>query len=70
MVEELDEGKLEHLLGHWIEHNESHSKSFNDWIVKLEAAGFEEVAGHIRTAATKMDECTEHLKQAKEVVRK
>ncbi|MCD4820572.1 MAG: hypothetical protein K8R11_00495 [Methanococcoides sp.] len=70
MVEELDEGKLEHLLEHWIEHSESHSKSFNDWISKLEAAGFKEVAGHIRTAATKMDECTGHLKQAKDVVRK
>ncbi|WP_440952694.1 hypothetical protein [Methanococcoides sp. FTZ1] len=70
MVEELDEGKLEHLLEHWIEHNESHSKSFNDWIIKLDAAGFGEVAEYIRTAAVKMDECTEYLKQAKEVVRK
>ncbi|NPE29117.1 hypothetical protein HNV12_14360 [Methanococcoides sp. SA1] len=70
MVEELDEGKLEHLLEHWIEHSESHSKSFNDWISKLEAAGFKEVADNIRTAATKMDECTGYLKQAKDVVRK
>lgn len=70
MVEELDEGKLEHLLGHWIEHNESHSKSFKDWLVRLEDSGFIEVADQIRAASLKMDECSEHLKQAKDAVRK
>ncbi|MCD4703551.1 MAG: hypothetical protein K8R64_04545 [Methanosarcinaceae archaeon] len=65
MKDTLDEDKLEHLLGHWIEHNESHSQSFNDWAEKLETAGFGNVAEQIRQASARMDESTEYLRQAK-----
>ncbi len=70
MTDTLDEDKLEHLLGHWIEHNESHSRSFNDWAENLEAAGFDDVAERIRKASASMDESTAHLRQAKEPITK
>ncbi|WP_321428658.1 hypothetical protein [uncultured Methanolobus sp.] len=63
---ELDKAKLEHLIGHWIEHNDSHSKSFNEWADKIEAAGYPELAGDIRKAAIKMDECSGLLGTARE----
>ncbi|MBN2488674.1 MAG: hypothetical protein JXA98_06575 [Methanosarcinaceae archaeon] len=66
MTEEITEAKIKHLLGHWIEHNESHSKSFRDWAKKLQAAGFGDVAGDILLAADKMDESTGYLIKAKE----
>ena len=65
MTEKIDEAKLTHLVEHWIEHNESHSKSFRDWAVKIEAAGFGDVAKEILAAAGKMDESSEYLKKAK-----
>ncbi|MGP8322349.1 MAG: hypothetical protein ACT6FE_08560 [Methanosarcinaceae archaeon] len=66
MTKEIDENKLTHLLGHWIEHNESHSKSFMEWAVKIEAAGFGDAAKEILLAADKMNESTAYLKKAKE----
>ncbi|MCL7411513.1 MAG: hypothetical protein P1P69_00890 [Methanosarcinaceae archaeon] len=65
MAEKIDEAKLVHLVEHWIEHNESHSKSFRDWAVKIESAGFSDAAKTILVAAEKMDESSEYLKKAK-----
>ncbi|MDO9517412.1 MAG: hypothetical protein Q7J10_05100 [Methanosarcinaceae archaeon] len=65
MTEKIDEAKLAHLIEHWIEHNESHSKSFRDWAVKIESAGFIDAAKTILVAAEKMDESSEYLKKAK-----
>jgi len=65
MTEDIDESKLTHLLEHWIEHNESHSKSFRDWAVKIETAGFGDAAREILLAADSMDESTVSLKNAK-----
>jgi len=69
VTEEITEAKLEHLLGHWIEHNESHIRSFRDWAGKLQAAGFGDAAEEIYQAAGKMDESTGHLIKAKETIR-
>jgi len=65
MTEEIDEAKLTHLVEHWIEHNESHTKSFRNWAVKIEAAGFGDAAKEILLAAGKMDESSEFLKRVK-----
>ncbi len=51
---------------HWIEHNESHVKSFNEWGRKIEEAGYDQVAEKILEAARKMEECTQKLQQAKD----
>nr|WP_321498803.1 hypothetical protein [uncultured Methanolobus sp.] len=63
---ELDKHKLEHLMGHWIEHNDSHSKSFNEWAEKIEAAGYADIAKDVRSAAKKMDECSVLLETARQ----
>jgi hypothetical protein len=62
---ELDKAKLEHLMGHWIEHNDSHSKSFNEWAEKIETAGYADIAEDVRSAAKKMDECSVLLEKAR-----
>ncbi len=53
---------------HWIEHNESHLKSFNEWSKKIEEAGYEDVAAKILEAASKMEECNQKLQQAKDSI--
>ncbi len=68
MTEEITEAKIKHLLGHWIEHNESHIKSFRDWANKLQSAGFGDAAEDILLAADEMDESSEYLAKAKERV--
>jgi DNA-binding transcriptional MerR regulator len=55
--------EVEHLLGHWIEHNESHSSSFRERAQQI-AKVSEKAAQDINEAAALMDQCTEMLKKA------
>ena len=57
--------EAEHLLEHWIEHNESHSKSFRERAKQVEEIS-KTAASDIMDAAQLMDRCTELLKKAKE----
>lgn len=66
MTEEITEIKVKHLLDHWIEHNEIHSKSFRDWAKKLKAANFGDVSECILLAADKIDGSSVYLEKAKE----
>ncbi|WP_406662450.1 hypothetical protein V7O66_06730 [Methanolobus sp. ZRKC3] len=68
MTTEIDAAKLKHLLGHWIEHNDSHSKSFKEWADKVKAAGYDELAKDILLADEKMNECSDLLKTASEKI--
>ncbi len=55
-------GKLDHLLHHWREHNESHGDGYEKWIERVEPLGREDVAREIRKAlelSRKMDVCFE-----------
>jgi len=61
----LKRGEAEHLLKHWIEHNESHSKSFRERAKQVEEIS-KKAASDIIEAAKLMDQCTEQLKKAKE----
>ncbi|MDD4163302.1 MAG: hypothetical protein PHW87_12575 [Methanothrix sp.] len=54
---------MEHLLHHWIEHNESHSASFRDRAAQI-ATVSEKAAQDVSQAAELMDQCTEMLKKA------
>ncbi|MBN2109777.1 MAG: hypothetical protein JW705_01635 [Methanosarcinaceae archaeon] len=65
MTNDIDKGKLAHLLEHWIEHNQSHSKSFKEWAAKIREAGYDDLAGDILLADMKMNECSDVLEQAK-----
>jgi hypothetical protein len=60
---ELTRHEVEHLLIHWIEHNESHSASFRDRAAQV-AKVSEPAARDIEQAAVLMDQCTEMLKKA------
>jgi hypothetical protein len=59
----LDRHEAEHLLHHWIEHNESHSRSFRDRAAEVRAIS-QKAAQDINQAADLMDKCTEMLKKA------
>jgi hypothetical protein len=59
----LDKHDAEHLLHHWIDHNESHSRSFRDRASQVQAIS-EQAAQDIKEAADLMDKCTEMLKKA------
>ncbi len=54
-----------HLLGHWIEHNESHCRSFRERAIQIQELS-EKAAIDIEEAAKLMDKCTEMLKRAKQ----
>jgi hypothetical protein len=60
---DLTKHEAEHLLHHWIEHNESHSTSFLERAVQI-AAVSENAAQDVIQAAALMDQCTEMLKKA------
>jgi hypothetical protein len=62
---DLTRHEAEHLLHHWIEHNESHSASFRDRAVQV-AKVSEQAAQDIEQAAVLMDQCTEMLRKAME----
>jgi hypothetical protein len=60
---DLTRHEAEHLLHHWIEHNESHSASFRERAAQI-AKVSEKAAQDINQAAELMDQCTEMLKKA------
>jgi len=55
--------EAEHLLEHWIEHNESHSKSFRDRALQIREVS-PAAAEAVLEAADLMDQCTLKLKRA------
>ncbi|MFH1537684.1 MAG: hypothetical protein ABIH66_01910 [bacterium] len=65
-MEAKDIEKLNILLSHWIEHNESHIKSYADWAVKLEGTGLQDVGRLIGEAADTIARANEKFKQARE----
>jgi hypothetical protein len=63
MEKELSKESVKTMLNHWIEHNESHSRSFRDRASQVQAIS-EQAAQDIKEAADLMDKCTEMLKKA------
>ena len=59
-----DEEKLRVLLPHWMEHNDEHAAEFRAWAEKARAAGREEVAEEIETAAKELGWVNDALKAA------
>jgi hypothetical protein len=57
--------KLKHLLQHWLEHNEAHVKTYNEWALRLGESAKAE-----KTEALKMKELAEILKQIAEESKK
>jgi predicted transcriptional regulator len=63
MTNDISKESVKKLLDHWIEHNESHSRSFRDRARQIQAIS-EKSAQDINEAADLMDKCTEILKRA------
>lgn len=59
-----DQDKLQLLLPHWIEHNAEHATEFRAWADKARAAGQQEVAEEIDTAAKELGWVNEALTAA------
>ncbi|RQW80263.1 MAG: hypothetical protein EHM14_05570 [Methanothrix sp.] len=63
MEKDINKESASHMLHHWIEHNESHSKSFRERAEQVRAIS-EKAAADINDAADLMDKCTQMLKKA------
>lgn len=63
MPTDISKESVKKLLDHWIEHNESHSRSFRDRAAEVRAIS-QKAAQDINQAADLMDKCTEMLKKA------
>jgi len=61
--------KLKHLLGHWIEHNKAHIKTYNDWSSKAESLGEEELSAILRRIAEESEKLGGLLKTAIESIK-
>lgn len=64
------EHKLEHLLPHWIEHNEQHAVSYREWAALADGAGLGEVAAGVLKACDAIDEANRSLKASLDLLHK
>ena len=64
-----DISKLEHLLTHWIEHNQSHEEGYQKWIERAEEAGLAEVAQEIKKAMELSHEMNSCFQKAGELLK-
>jgi hypothetical protein len=64
-VSELKREEAEHLLEHWIEHNNSHSSSFRERAAQILEIS-ERASQDLGEAADLMDKCTQMLRKAKD----
>lgn len=66
----MDEiSKLNHLLGHWAEHNAEHAKTYQDWARKAEALGRKDLSALLTTIADETMAMDIHFKKALEICR-
>jgi len=60
--------KLQMLLDHWIEHDDSHVENYKEWAAKAGEAGEEEVAKEIYLAIDESEAVKKHLRRAKAIL--
>jgi len=60
--------KLRILLPHWIEHNEEHAESFQEWAERAQELGQEKTAQQIEEAVERMAACNQTLIAALEAL--
>lgn len=58
--------KLKHLLGHWIEHNEAHVKTYEEWASKAESSGEKKLSEILKQIAEENKKLEELFKKALE----
>lgn len=60
--------KLKHLLDHWIEHNDAHVRTYDEWADKAEALGRSDLAQVLREIANETGRLDELLKKAMDIM--
>jgi len=66
MTEKTEQEKLTIRVEHWIEHNSSHTREFQDGADKAKQLGHDAVCDEMLLAAGKLNEAGEHLRNASE----
>jgi len=56
--------KLSVVIGHWIEHNESHMGEYKKWAQTAGALGLDSVRAEIEKAMERISQSNEHLERA------
>ena len=60
--------KLKHLLDHWIEHNDAHVRTYDEWADKADALGRSDLAQVLREIANETGRLDELLKKAMDIM--
>ncbi len=60
--------KLKHLLKHWIEHNDAHVKTYNEWAEKADTLGESDLSHIIKEIADNSKKLDELFKRAMEMI--
>lgn len=63
-----DIDKLKHLLHHWIEHNETHARTYSEWASKAASLEEKELAGILAQIADESKKIEELFKKALESI--
>lgn len=63
-MDRKDIEKLNILLPHWIEHNDSHLKAYLEWADRLSGEQWAATAGHIREASDAIARANESFRAA------
>lgn len=61
--------KLRHLLGHWIEHNDAHIKTYREWASKAAALGEQELSDIIDQIAGDSEKLNLLFHKARDLIR-
>lgn len=56
--------KLDHLLTHWVEHNDAHSQTYREWANQARLAGLASTAEHLEQAVQAVHLANDHLREA------
>jgi nickel/cobalt exporter len=60
--------KLSIVLGHWIEHNQSHIGEYQKWVERAGALGLDLVKAEIEGAIEELSRVNQHLERALRVL--
>ncbi len=61
--------KLKHLLKHWIEHNDAHIKTYNEWASKTESLGEHDLSHIIKQISDDSEKLNELFEKANKLIK-
>ena len=60
--------KLKHLLGHWMEHNDAHVKTYSEWAEKAEALDRKDISDILIQIIDESQNMNKLFEKAKEII--